>query len=502
MSNNRHDTGQRLRARDRLAAELPFAEEKKHWQAKGKVSLLAPARCSVTFLPDAERGLNPKNQAKETTSEYLDRLRYGPRIKAPAPRVAARQYLDRLRYGPQTETASPQTETAPRRIKTALKQTKTAPKQTRTALGQNSPHATVSYNTDSPDAQTAPPKRVVYDFDDPDSFIHESDVDAPVFHREPEWSEASEEDEYNPAGGLPRCPRWNISRRRANTIFELSLRLSPEEAAAKRDREERREERRRLLDDRRRARRALFTPVFNQLIEVGAVKKSGEKAEIGPAPQGFEYVQMNDDIFLSGNGSLTYYNRPCNRLLLAPEYSTPPQEYFRLDANGEHTWRGIRNLWDAKLRGELYNPEITPPGQRQGNLFWDAELRGGLYNPEQEAPHVQVPSSLKFNRNPTSILPRSVKMPTSSSDLNRGTCQVSLIGKHVGVDSPYVFYSYDYPCQFSLLGKHVGEHSSYVLHPSSGTEEVDFSDMPPLEPLANDNYYSKQRTAPAFRAKM
>ncbi|KAJ7748909.1 hypothetical protein B0H16DRAFT_1847887 [Mycena metata] len=361
MSNNTHDTGQRLRARDRLVAEISYAEEKKRWQEKGKASLFAPARRSVTFLPEAERGLKTQNPAKETASEYLDRLRYGPRIKAPAPRATARQYLDRLRYGPQTETPPP-----PR--------IKTAPKQTKTALRQNLPRATVSSNTDSPDAQTASPKRVVYDFDDPDSFIRESDVAAPVFHREPEWSEASDEDDYNPASGLPYCPRWNISRRRGNAIFELSLRLSPEEAAAKRDREERRDQRRRMLEDRRRARRALFTPVFNQLIEVGAVKKSCEKAEIGPAPQGFEYVQMNDDIFLSGNGSLTHVGSAENARIFNPARrifsggtrmaKTLGEELYNPEANTARAISGKRSSEENCITRKL-----TPPGQRQGNLF-------------------------------------------------------------------------------------------------------------------------------------
>jgi hypothetical protein len=37
---------------------------------------------------------------------------------------------------------------------------------------------------------------------------------------------------------------------------------------------------------------ALLEPVAAQIIEAGAAKRSRERAEVGPAPHGFEYVQV------------------------------------------------------------------------------------------------------------------------------------------------------------------------------------------------------------------
>jgi hypothetical protein len=72
-------------------------------------------------------------------------------------------------------------------------------------------------------------------------------------------------------------------------------------------------------------RAALLEPVATQIIEVGATKRSQERAEVGPAPHGFEYVQvgyaraqllLNFDLFsnresvfltaIEGNGSMIY----------------------------------------------------------------------------------------------------------------------------------------------------------------------------------------------------
>ncbi|KAJ7351940.1 hypothetical protein DFH08DRAFT_805239 [Mycena albidolilacea] len=56
-------------------------------------------------------------------------------------------------------------------------------------------------------------------------------------------------------------------------------------------------------------RAALLEPVAVQIIEVGAAKRSRERAEVGPAPHGFEYVQVRESVFLTaieGNGSMMY----------------------------------------------------------------------------------------------------------------------------------------------------------------------------------------------------
>ncbi|KAJ7302315.1 hypothetical protein DFH08DRAFT_826803 [Mycena albidolilacea] len=54
-------------------------------------------------------------------------------------------------------------------------------------------------------------------------------------------------------------------------------------------------------------RAALLEPVAAQIVEVGATKRSRERAEVGPAPHGFEYVQVGESVFLTaieGNGSM------------------------------------------------------------------------------------------------------------------------------------------------------------------------------------------------------
>ncbi|KAJ7301968.1 hypothetical protein DFH08DRAFT_827072 [Mycena albidolilacea] len=56
-------------------------------------------------------------------------------------------------------------------------------------------------------------------------------------------------------------------------------------------------------------RAALLEPVAAQIVEVGATKRSRERAEVGPAPHGFEYVQVGESVFLTaieGNGSMMY----------------------------------------------------------------------------------------------------------------------------------------------------------------------------------------------------
>ncbi|KAJ7301489.1 hypothetical protein DFH08DRAFT_821190 [Mycena albidolilacea] len=54
---------------------------------------------------------------------------------------------------------------------------------------------------------------------------------------------------------------------------------------------------------------ALLEPVAAQIVEAGAAKRSRERAEVGPAPHGFEYVQVGESVFLTaidGNESMMY----------------------------------------------------------------------------------------------------------------------------------------------------------------------------------------------------
>lgn len=112
----------------------------------------------------------------------------------------------------------------------------------------------------------------------------ESLGDYACFQREADWSEASSEDEYDPAGGLPYCPRYNISRRRSKAMFIQQMRLAALAAEAQLAVK-------RTKGQRQQARRDMAL-VVAQIIDVGAIKKAQERAEIGPAPFGHNYLQL------------------------------------------------------------------------------------------------------------------------------------------------------------------------------------------------------------------
>ncbi|KAF7336554.1 hypothetical protein MSAN_01122900 [Mycena sanguinolenta] len=121
-------------------------------------------------------------------------------------------------------------------------------------------------------------------------------------------SSSEDDDEWDPEGGLPYCPRRKINWRVANALSMITLTIGQLE------RDQRAEERR------RRAER--YTPwpqmriamqaVHAEVVAAGAVKKLLERDEIGPAPVGFHYVQVNDQVYLASededdeNGSIVY----------------------------------------------------------------------------------------------------------------------------------------------------------------------------------------------------
>ncbi|KAF8144859.1 hypothetical protein K438DRAFT_1992421 [Mycena galopus ATCC 62051] len=121
----------------------------------------------------------------------------------------------------------------------------------------------------------------------------------PAFHREPEWSEASDDDEHDPAGHLPHCPRWNISSRRARALCVIAATPTPEEIAQREvahnqlpSPEQLRESLRAkaFLELDRAAAAETMRPVAAEILENSAAIH--EYAEIGPAPHGFEYIQF------------------------------------------------------------------------------------------------------------------------------------------------------------------------------------------------------------------
>ncbi|KAJ6499594.1 hypothetical protein C8R47DRAFT_1211885 [Mycena vitilis] len=220
-------------------------------------------------------------------------------------------YLEHLRYGPRVP------KTTPKSGLVKLSDIRRADLAVKSAPSKDKPAATLIKSTTK--------QRVRYDYDDPEGgFVRETDTVVPVFYREPDWSEASDDDEYNPAAGLPYMPRWNISTRRANAMIVVAAREAASEAKAEAERKQaagqRREAKRWLAQvlaqirevgaqrrfakaagSRREAQRMMLQ-VLAQIQKLGAQRRFLEKAEIGPAPHGFQYVQTGYKLVLLASG--------------------------------------------------------------------------------------------------------------------------------------------------------------------------------------------------------
>ncbi|KAJ7463447.1 hypothetical protein B0H11DRAFT_2240922 [Mycena galericulata] len=116
-------------------------------------------------------------------------------------------------------------------------------------------------------------------------------LDYACFEREADWSDPSSEDEFDPNGILPYCPWYKISSGRAKEMYDQSMRRVVEDAQAELAVK-------RAMRQRQQAKREMAA-VAAQIIQVGAWKKALERAEIGPAPLGFQYVQIGEDIYLA-----------------------------------------------------------------------------------------------------------------------------------------------------------------------------------------------------------
>ncbi|KAJ7734397.1 hypothetical protein B0H14DRAFT_3517163 [Mycena olivaceomarginata] len=190
--------------------------------------------------------------------EKIERMRFGPRLRPVQPVKKPSLHLQVLAANPAAALQLPR-----RTLKRSF--LPTTPQRPRHSL-RSAPPNTVASSSTVPQIS-----RRRDDYLDPDySFVRDTDaIGFPCFHREPEWSEASDEDGYDPAGGLPYVPRWNVSSRRAAAMVVLAAQLTPEEEAElalKRARDERREE------DRNKVRNAL-KPVHAQIIELGAERR-------------------------------------------------------------------------------------------------------------------------------------------------------------------------------------------------------------------------------------
>ncbi|KAJ6494503.1 hypothetical protein C8R45DRAFT_927681 [Mycena sanguinolenta] len=120
-------------------------------------------------------------------------------------------------------------------------------------------------------------------------------------------SSSSSEDEWDPTGGLPYCPRprRRISKRVANALTMISLPLGRLQRAME-------AEEGRLHAERYRPWphvRLVMQGVLAEIVAVSTGKKLLERDEIGPAPHGFCYIQVNDQVYLAaedGDGSMVY----------------------------------------------------------------------------------------------------------------------------------------------------------------------------------------------------
>ncbi|KAJ6478365.1 hypothetical protein C8R45DRAFT_1007110 [Mycena sanguinolenta] len=127
-------------------------------------------------------------------------------------------------------------------------------------------------------------------------------------------SSSDEEDEWDPDGGLPYCPRRRISWRVANALSMITLTIGQLE------RDQRAEERRLRAEHYAPwpHMRVAMQAVLAEVLQIGAVKKMLERVEIGPAPHGFCYIQVNDEVYLASedeDGSTVYVGEAARVLI-------------------------------------------------------------------------------------------------------------------------------------------------------------------------------------------
>ncbi|KAJ7259469.1 hypothetical protein C8J57DRAFT_1515537 [Mycena rebaudengoi] len=121
--------------------------------------------------------------------------------------------------------------------------------------------------------------------------------------REAAWSDASTTDDDEAMPDAP--PRWNVSKRRANDMVIATC----ESFRAEVEEEERRSATLRERHVPWASARLAMAEVATQIIIRGAEKQRAERHEIGPAQQGFEYINIGNDVYLTrtdGNGSTMF----------------------------------------------------------------------------------------------------------------------------------------------------------------------------------------------------
>ncbi|KAJ7928225.1 hypothetical protein B0H13DRAFT_2311767 [Mycena leptocephala] len=118
-------------------------------------------------------------------------------------------------------------------------------------------------------------------------------------------SNSDDDDEWDPKSGLAYCPRLRINTRVANALTMIATTLGQLEADQYAEERRIRAERYVPWPHMRLAMQA----VAAQIVTVCAEKRSLERDEISPAPHGFCYIQVKDQVYLASEndeGSLVY----------------------------------------------------------------------------------------------------------------------------------------------------------------------------------------------------
>ncbi|KAJ7431393.1 hypothetical protein B0H11DRAFT_1941794 [Mycena galericulata] len=236
---------------------------------------LAMDRLAAGIGPTWALKLPSRNGARrELFLEELQRQRRAETAEETTMRQNRVAALDRLRQNSRKKDAK----RAPTRLATALS---VPPAPTRLAAALSVSPAT------SPPSRSEEVVRPL-----PPTFTNIGCLlDYACFEREADWSDPSSEDEFDPNGILPYCPWYKISSGRAKEMYDQSMRRVVEDAQAELAVK-------RAMRQRQQAKREMAA-VAAQIIQVGAWKKALERAEIGPAPLGFQYVQIGEDIYLA-----------------------------------------------------------------------------------------------------------------------------------------------------------------------------------------------------------
>ncbi|KAJ7094837.1 hypothetical protein C8R44DRAFT_890267 [Mycena epipterygia] len=126
--------------------------------------------------------------------------------------------------------------------------------------------------------------------------------------------------------------------------------------------------------------RASMGQVATQIVEFSAAKRATERQEVGPAPVGFSYVQLGDQIYLAaddGDGSLIYMVE-ADAVILAimsePHAASATLSHEKADINRSAVYLAI----DAQFRlqakpvtAHMYPTGLGVDGQWQAKIHED-----------------------------------------------------------------------------------------------------------------------------------